>query len=105
MSVGRKLSSEAGPMQKSLSGWAGSSLRPSSPWPALSEGTVPLLDDLERMETEEKEARWRVITGRGLKFRSSRERSRGCLAVARRASPAPLNRRAKRHDNEPDKDD
>lgn len=34
----------------------------SSSWPTLSEGTVPLLDDLERVEAEEREARWRVVT-------------------------------------------
>jgi hypothetical protein len=35
----------------------------SSAWSALGEDTVPFLDDLERVEAEEHEARRRVVMG------------------------------------------
>jgi hypothetical protein len=37
---------------------------PSSAWSTLTEDTVPLLDDIERVEAEEREARWHVVAGR-----------------------------------------
>ncbi len=72
MTVDRELPPGAEPTQEGASGRAGFSPRPTS-WSDLSEGTVPVMDDFERVEAEEREARWRVITRRPPKPGASRE--------------------------------
>jgi hypothetical protein len=73
MSVGQRSSSHAAePRQEGALDQRGSGAERSLSWSALSEGTVPLLDDLERVEADEKEARWRVVTGARPKSGASR---------------------------------
>jgi hypothetical protein len=63
MSVHKELPPDTEPTQGDSFDREGLDPSPPSSWPALSEGAVPLLDDLERAEDDEREARWRVITG------------------------------------------